>query len=118
MYIHVLIRRFSVYTYALSGVLEWSRKGKLPSQLGTNRKGLGVGAVLVRRALVLLVAAMMAITLSFGVSATADASGYSSHGCKKYSQGYKSSDGKCYHKDMKDKKDKKKKKPKKYEKKY
>jgi hypothetical protein len=72
-----------------------------------------MGAVLVRRVLVLLVAAVMAVALSFGMSAPADAAGKSSHGCAKYSQGYKSSGGKCYHKDMKDKKDKKDKKYKK-----
>jgi hypothetical protein len=67
-------------------------------------------SAIVKRVLVLLVAAMMAVVLSFGVSAPADASGYSYHGCSKKSQGYESSGEKCHHKDYKkDKKDKDKK---------
>ena len=58
-----------------------------------------VFSVTMKRVLVLLVAAIMAITLSFGMSASpADAAGFHHHGCQKHSQGFKSSHGKCFHK--------------------
>jgi hypothetical protein len=36
---------------------------------------------------------------SIVISQQAYAGDYESHGCKKYSQGYESSNGKCFHKD-------------------
>jgi len=66
--LYTLVRNewITVYAYAFSGVLELPSTGKLPRFLGTRRKELGLGAVLVRRALVLLVAAIMASMMSMG----------------------------------------------------
>jgi hypothetical protein len=68
----------------------------------------------VKRILTLLMAVAFMVTMLAVTAMPAFASGYGggdSHGCKKYSQGYKSSDGKCFHKDKK-KEDKKKEKKK------